>query len=164
MAADHRGDRHSHNMALLDFLNPRKKAEQTLIENLQKASNLVKMGLYARLVAKYAGRYDLNFAKFLAATVSNEVFSDPPGNEQSRGFLEQHKDIIEQELREFRKDRQICNFLTQMLRARAIIPFARGVTGDTWIDPLDKLQHYGILVPGGSAPTPETLVPLVNEF
>jgi hypothetical protein len=68
-------------MGLLDFLNPRKKAEQALIENLQKASNLVKMGLYARLITKYAGRYDVDFATFLAAAVSNEVFSDPPGNE-----------------------------------------------------------------------------------
>src|SRR5438874_3707978 len=100
------------------------------------------MGLYTRLVAQYRNDYDLDFAKVLAAPVTNEVFSDASDNEHGRAFLEQHRELIDRQLRELSRDGNTCRVLTQMLRARAMIPFARGGTPETWIDPLEKLQRY----------------------
>src|SRR5262245_22386321 len=138
-------------MGFLDFLNPRKTAEEALMQNLERLCNLVKMGLYSRLLARCSQRYDRGFAAFVAAAVANASFSEPPGIEEGRRFLRQHGQLIEQELAELRKDQQTCNVLTQILRARSVIPFAKGETADTWMRPLDKLERYGILAPGGPA-------------
>lgn len=151
-------------MGLLDFLNPRKKAEQQLIQKINQATNAVKLGLYARLVDRYRKLHQLDFAKYLAAAVTNEALSHPPSNEQGREFVDRNRPLIEQELLALGKDMDIRRVLTETIRARALVPFIHGHTAETWLDPIEKLQRFGILIPGGDAPSPETFFPIATEF
>ncbi len=151
-------------MRLFDFLNFRKRAESALVRELEATANLVKVGLYARLVERYSQEFELENAKFLAAAVTNEAFSDQPSDGQAITFLERQRPLVEEKLRELSKDYHVCNVLTQTLAAWAMVPLLEGATADAWIDPLEKLQRYGILIPGGSAPELKQLIPLVTEF
>jgi hypothetical protein len=150
-------------MGLLDFLNPRKKAEQQLIQRISQATNGVKLGLYYRLVHRYRERYELDFAKYLAAAVANEVLSDPP-NEQGREFFDRNRPLIEQELFALGKDMEIRRVLTETIRAWSLVPFIRGHPVLPILDTIEKLKHFGILIPGGAAASEETFFPMAAEF
>ncbi len=151
-------------MGLFDFLNPRKKAEQQLIQRISQATNAVKLGLYYRLVHRYRERYELDFAGYLAGAVANEAFSDHPGNEEGREFLDRHRSLIEQELFALGKDMEIRRVLTETIRAWSLIPFIRGHPVLPMLDTIEKLKHFGILIPGGAAASEETFFPLAAEF
>jgi hypothetical protein len=151
-------------MGLLDFLSPRKKAEQQLIRRINQATNAVKLGLYFRLVLRYRELHHVEFAKSLAAAVTNETLSHPPSNEQGREFVDRNRSLIEQELFALGNDMEIRRVLTETIRARALIPFVHGHPAETWLDPIEKLQHFGILIPGGNTPSPETFFPMATQF
>lgn len=142
-----------------------KYAKHRLIQQLEHLTDLSKVGLSARLVAKYKTRYDEDFAFSLAAAVTNEVFSESPNLDAARHFLQQHSAIIEQELRALGRNKNICHVLTQVVRAGSVIRFAKGIqTRDAFCGPIEKLQHFGILIQGGDAPSLNRLTPLVKEF
>ncbi len=116
-------------MGLFDFLNLRKKAEQQLIQRVNQATNAVKLGLYARLVHRYRELYPLDFAKYLAAAVTNEALSDPPSNEQGREFVDRNGPLIEQELFTLANDMEVRRVLTETIRARGA-----SMTADEYFD------------------------------
>ena len=151
-------------MGLFDFLNPRKKAEQQLIERINQATNAVAIGLYARLAHRYRERHQLDFADALAAAVTNATLSHSPSNEQAREFVDRNGPLIEQELFALGNDMEIRRVLTETIRAQALVPFIHGRTAETWLDPIENLQHFGILIPGGNTPSPETFFPIAAEF
>src|SRR5207253_10374275 len=136
-------------MGLLDFLNPRRKAEQQLMQRISQATNAVKLGLYYRLVHRYRERYEVDFAKYLAAAVANEALSDSP-NEQGREFFDRNRPLIEQELFALGKDVEIRRVLTETIRAWSLVPFIRGHPVLPILDTIEKLKHFGILIPGGA--------------
>jgi hypothetical protein len=141
----------------LIFLFIRKKAERRLIQRINQATNAVKIGRYSRLVRRYRELHELDFAGYLAAAVTNEAFSDPPSNDQGREFLGRNRALIEQELFALAKDMDIRRVLTETIRARGLVPFIQGQTAETWLNRIEKLQHFGILIPGGDAPSAEVL-------
>ena len=143
----------------------RSRAKRQLVQSLQHAGNLVKVGLYTRLLAQYEESYERKFASFLAAAVTNEVFSDNPSNEEAKAFLKSNKVLIDRELRKLSSDRPLCHILTQTIRAMSAIPFANGNHGvETLYDPLAKLERLGILESGGEFPTLQTFFALATQF
>jgi hypothetical protein len=140
-------------------------AMRRLIKQIEHSTDLVKLGLAERLANKYAKTYGGDIAMALAAAVTNEVFSEQPGNDQGKAFLQQNRALVEQELLKLREDSYICRVLTETVRAGMIVPYAKGIrTAEAFLDPLEKLQRLGILIPGGEAPSPSTFFPLANEF
>jgi hypothetical protein len=59
---------------------------------------------------------------------------------------------------------EIRRVLTETVRARGIIPFTEGQTAEASLNPIEKLQHFGILIPYGDAPSPDTFFPIAAEF
>ncbi len=91
------------------------------------------------------------------------MLSDHP-NEQGQEFFDRNCPLIEQELFALGKDMEIRRVLTETIRAWSLVPFIRGRPAETWLDPVEKLQHFGILIPGGAAASEETFFPMAAEF
>ncbi len=147
------------------FIWFRAGSKKKLLGDLQHAVDMVKVGMYERLLVEYKARHEAEFAGFLAAAVTNEALSDEPSNEEGQHFLNENRALIETELRSLSHDQYLCHVLTQTMRARAVIPFAKGnSTAEALSDPLDKLRDFGILIPGGEFPKIETFYALAREF
>jgi len=143
----------------------RAESKKKLLLDLQRAVDMVKVGMYVRLRVEYSKQYESEFAGFLAAAVSNEVFSDEPGNEEAQHFLNENKSLIETETRNLSHKQHLCHVLTQTIRARSVIPFAKDKhTLETSFDPINKLKDYGILIPGGEFPKLNSFYTLATEF
>jgi hypothetical protein len=147
------------------FIWFRAVSKKKLLNDLQRSVDMVKVGMYARLLAEYEARYESEFAGLLAAAVTNMAFSDEPSNEKGQHFLNENQALIETELRSLSHNQYLCHVLTQTIRARAVIPFAKGNhTAEALCDPLDKLRDFGILIPGGEFPELKTFYTLAMEF
>ena len=147
------------------FIWFRAVSKKKLFGDLQRAVDMVKVGMYQRLVVEYEARHESEFAGFLAAAVTNEAFSDEPSNEEGQNFLKENRALIETELRSLSHNQYLCNVLAQTMRARSVIPFAKGNnTAEALCDPLDKLRNFGILIPGGEFPQLNTFYALAMEF
>lgn len=147
------------------FIWFRAGSKKKLFDDLQRAVDMVKVGMYQRLVLEYEARYESEFAGFLAAAVTNEAFSDKPSNEEGQLFLNENRTMIETELRRLSHNQYLCHVLTQTMRARTVIPYAKGNnTAEALCDPLDKLRDFGILISGGEFPKLNTFYALAMEF
>jgi hypothetical protein len=126
---------------------------------------MVKVGMAMRLMVEYEERYEPEFANPLAAAVANEAFSDKPWNEIGQQFLNENRVVIDTELRNLSRNQYLCHVLTQTIRARSAMSFGKGNrTSEVLSAPLDKLRHYGILIPGGEFPKLQPFCALATEF
>jgi hypothetical protein len=140
-------------------------SKKILMRDLQRAVDMVKVGMAVRLVAEYEERFESELAGVLAAAVANEAFSDEPGNEKGQHFLNDNRALIETELRNLSHNQYLCHVLTQTIRARSAMSFGKGNrTVEALSDPINKLRDYGILIPGGEFPKLQPFCALATEF
>jgi len=144
-----------------DGVDQLKDLSRRMLEGVQ----MVKRGLYLRLIRRLEDTYGLEKAKWLAAAIINELFSDLPSNEEGREFLQLNKDNVRQEISNLRDDRETRLAVTQAVRVRGII---RHTLGDSpqkdLVDPLEKLRKLGILIPGGETPEPDSFLSMARAF
>lgn len=80
--------------------------------------NQIKHGIYTRLSKKYFETYGEEKAPLLAAAVTNELFSLPPGNETAKSFLEGNRGLVNQCLSQLKEDEDIKKGATHAIRIR----------------------------------------------
>ena len=126
---------------------------------------IVKCGLGARLLGRYRESYDRETAAKLAAAVMNELFGDPPGNAEGASFLDSNKDLVLKEIRNLASDDEARDVLTQTMRVKCLVAFARGKrSAQDMHDPVRRLREWGLRVPGDEMPSPSTYLPIVRRF
>ena len=136
-------------------------SKNKLLANIERGINLIKFGLAVRLIKNLRKRYDEDFAIALSSAMTNEIFSEKPGNEDAVKFLNTNKSIVESELRLIGYDEKICHVISQAIRARSATSFSNNIK--RW-GQVEKLESYGILNLKGKFPTLEEFVQLANEF
>jgi len=127
---------------------------------LRKMSNgvdMVSIGLYGCLYRRFKSKYG-DKANYLAAAVANELFSQQPSTPDAKNFLELHKELIEKEIHNLQNDDEIRTMVTQAVRVMCI------TSPELSFYPIEKLREFGILIPGGDSPSPETFLPMAYEF
>jgi hypothetical protein len=147
----------------------RAKLKANLAAKIEAAVNMVKAGLYERLVTSYSPRiHNLEDAKFLAASVVNKVFGEKPNplsGKAGSDFLLRNEGLINAEVGNLREDVFLREVLTQAVRMHTL---ARQLSGKLTpleaIDHLQGLQEMGVLNRAGESPTPETFFPLAIRF
>jgi hypothetical protein len=105
-------------------------------------------------VHRYKEIHDLDFAKYLAGAITNEVVSDPPSNEQGREFLERNRALIEQELFKLSEDMEIRRVLTDP------IPSFQWPLSFMLLALRDSAASLG----RGSIPNPQKFLPLASPY
>lgn len=80
-------------------------------------------------------------------------------------FLENNRDIIEQEIHNLQNDDDIRKAVTQAVRVKVIISLYKNkLFTEPSVDLLEKLRKFEILIPGGEVPSPDTFLPMAYEF
>jgi|GEM_PF-1062256 len=139
--------------------------KKKLLNKMETGVGIIRLGTYARLKQKYKDMYGEEKARFLAAAVTNELFSEHPSNPEGEEFLKANKALIERELSNVKNDEEICNAVTQAVRVQVIVDCERGIRSkESLLDSLDKITKLGVLVPGGVTPSPKTFLLMANEF
>jgi len=148
--------------AVVTFYLWRKRA---LIRKMTAAVDLVKIGLFKRLYSSYVPRMQSDDAASIAAAVVNYVFSEQASKSEADRWAHQHQALIERQARRLREDADICEAVTQAVRVRTLIAYARGeINEDRMTAALERLKQLGLLIPGGEAPNPGTFLPLAAKF
>jgi len=148
-----------------DFEPELDKRLKHLLSRMLEGVQMVKRGLYLRLLYRLELKYETEKAKFLAAAIINTLFSDSPSTKKAEAFLESNRNLIKQEISDLQADNQICNVVTQAARVKGIISHYLGTPGkESLINPLERLKELGILVPGGKAPEPGSFLSMATKF
>lgn len=135
------------------------------VKRMAVGVDIVKGGLGLRLLRRYCESHDRETAAKLAAAVVNELFADPPGNAEGASFLDSNRDLVLKEIRSLRSDDDTRIALTQTMRVKCLVAFARGKRSAQDIhDPVSRLREWGLLVAGGEMPSPSTYLPIVRGF
>lgn len=136
-----------------------------LIKRMSEGVQMVKLGLYLRLINSLKDTCGMEKAKWLAAAIVNELFSEPAPDTKAKMFLESNRTFIEQIISEMRGNKEVCEAVTQAVRVKGIIGnFVGGDTQEVLMSPLEKLKRLGILVPGGKTPEPDSFLSMAREF
>lgn len=144
------------------YRSHRKKA---LINRMAIAVDMVKMGVYGRLSQRLKDQYGREEGILLAGAVVNEIFSGLPTRAEAKEFAASNKEVIERELSNLKNEDEIRKIITQAVRVKIIITVAQGIRNrQEIVEPLEKLERLGLLVPGGEAPTPESFLSQAREF
>jgi len=150
----------------------RSRAKRRVLNRMQAAVDMVKLGLYKRLSKEYAADYPVDEAKCLAASVVNSLF----GSCQS-DFGKQHEQLVEEKVSSLvslpTSTRQV---ITDALRAQVTVDYGSGIRptfetewtqegelsigGDIVVDAMNK----GILVKGGTGPSFDKFPLLAQRF
>ena len=139
--------------------------KKLLLRSMNTGVDQVKLGLYSILRSKFATEHGEDTAGSLAAAVTNEIFSELPSTPEAEEFLQSHRDIVERELSTLKHDDRIRAVVTQAVRVKTTISYAKGVRGrESLLDPIDKLLQLGILLPGGDPPSPWSFLRSAEEF
>jgi len=136
-----------------------------LIKRMSEGVQVVKLGLYLRLINSLKDTCEMEKAKWLAAAIVNELFSESPPDTKGKIFLESNRTLIEQIISEVGGNKEVCEAVTQAVRVKGIIDDTVG--GDTQkvlLSPLEKLRRLGILVPGGKTPEPDSFLSMARKF
>jgi len=83
-------------MGLFSKLFKRKSVFQKIDESI----DIIKHGVYLRLLLKYNEKYNFGFDGLLAAAVTNEMFSEFSSSVEGKEFLSKHHDLVDKELKE----------------------------------------------------------------
>jgi len=151
-------------LGLLYFWLSRRSLHKTLMR-MDAGADVIKVGIAIHLIRKYKQEHDDDTAAKLASAVTNEIFSDPPSNEAGLLFLRDQADLIEHEIAALRDNKGVREAITQALRVKAMACLARGERDrEHVIDTIEKAKSYGLLIPGGEQPSPETFFPLVERY
>ena len=125
----------------------------------------VKETLLQQLSDRYTGTYGDVQGRLLAEAVTNELFSDHPSSHESERFLKSSYEVIQDELYELQKDIEIRNIVTQTIRAKILVASMLGAKDkEAIIDPIEKLQRYGIFIPGGEPSLPVNFLVMAHEY
>ena len=74
--------------------------------------------------------------------MANELFSDPPSTHDAAVFLERDAELIQQAIEALQDDGEIREALTQALRVKAMVAFARGKRGREQLrGPIEKVKE-----------------------
>lgn len=139
--------------------------KRQLFKKMIAGVDMVKMGLYNRLSIRYIKKYGKTKGGLLAAAVINELFSELPSNTEAEQFLQLNSDLIQQELPRLRDDKEICDAVTQAVRVKIIVFLdQKKLSPEDSIECIEKLRRFGILVPGGNTPGPDTFLPMAIKF
>ena len=140
-------------------------SKKSLMNRMISGVDMVKYGIYRHLRVRLSARYGWEKAGWVAAAVTNDLFSEYPSDIEAEEFLESHRETIEKELFNLQNDDEIRNVVTQAIRVKCTVSYAEGVkTRNSLIDPVEKLMKLGILITGGDAPSPETFLSMAYEF
>jgi len=124
-----------------------------LLRRVGSAVDMVKVAIYYRLRRRFEAEYGEDQARFLAAAVTNELFSLPPGSPDAQAFLESHRETVQRELCNLKNDDETRDTVTQAIRVQQSVAYGQGVrNGKALLGPMNKLMALGILVPGGDVP------------
>ena len=139
--------------------------EEEVIKNMSKGIEMIKIGTAARLQHRFVKQYGDPKAMQLAVAVTNELFSERPTVAEALDFEMQNKALIEQELVNLKQDVELRLAVTQALRVRAAIKFAKE-KGDPVLlaAPLKKLERMGILVEGGESPEATSFLNMAGQW
>lgn len=143
-----------------------KHRQKKVVQKMNDAVQLVKLGLFNHLSQKYLDGSDVKEAGLLAAGVVNFIFDEEPMKEEAIRFQKENGRRIADEARRLSGSGQIRQLITQAFRTQALVRYASA--GRYSVDRANKwgerLRELGILVPGGDAPTPDTFIPVAIAF
>lgn len=129
------------------------------------AVDMVKLGVYGRLRAKYNDVYGEEESGLLAASVTNELFSELSPNRDARNYLKSNMNLVLNELKNLQGDKEICEVVTQAVRVKASVPFANKFQNkDSLMNPIEKLREIDLLVPVKHMLTPNIFLRKAYEF
>jgi len=140
--------------------------KKIFLKELMGGVSMVKGGIHDRLHSKFKNKYGDKEGGLLAAAVVNELFSELPTEDEAIRFENLNKDLIQQELLNLKNDVEIRSIITQAIRIKAVIDFAKGERTKATVAAVSikKLLELGILMPGGESPTPKTFLPMAYKF
>ncbi|MBU0992219.1 MAG: hypothetical protein KJ737_06960 [Proteobacteria bacterium] len=113
-------------MGLFSFLFSGKKSIWDEIDN---GINQIKHGIYMRLSTVYLEKYGKDVSGLLAASVTNELFSLPPTNDENRSYLKSNKRLVEDEVMVLRNNEDILTAATHAMRIKMTIIFRNQKSG-----------------------------------
>lgn len=129
----------------------KKRTPHPTIQDMVNGVDVVKLELMDRLVGDYSDSKERKDTIRWAGAVTNYVFSSQPtGNEHVRFSDENMASIIELARQIPQRYPDARPAITQAVRVKVVIDNAGGnVAAENITDPLERLQHLGILVEGG---------------
>jgi len=146
-------------------MNLKRIFKKRLFKKMLSGVDMVKLGVLDRLADRFQDKYGKETADSLAAAMVNELFSETPSDPHAQEFLELNKDVVERELSNLKHDDEICNAVSQAVRAKALVSQDQSSNLQKPLpDPLEKLRRFGILAPGEDSPTPASFLQMANEF
>ncbi len=129
--------------------------------------DLVKHGVYNRLKKKFNRTYKDKKSGYLAAAVTNELFSVPPVDTEGKNFLEKNRELIEKKLAEIKNDNEIRKIVTDTLTMRMQLISSSQKSGD--IDkkpgaPVANLKKRGLFLKNTEPPSLKQLINMARKF
>jgi len=118
-----------------------------LLKNMTNAVDMVKLGLFERITVELEKKYEKEEIDYLAAAIINDLFSEEPTEEKAIAYKVRNRKKILNEIMDFKNDSDLCYIITQAVRVRSVVKYAKNKK-DVDVDPLIKLDEYGILLKG----------------
>jgi hypothetical protein len=141
------------------------KRKKKLMRKMLEAVDLIKMGLYVRLKSKFLLQYDKDFSGSLAGAIINELFSESLSKQRATEFYNSNKELIVQEIENLKNSKEIKNAITKAVRVKQTVYFAENrISASSMIEPIEKLEKLGFLIPGGESPNPKNFIPMAINF
>jgi hypothetical protein len=150
-------------MGLFSKLFKRKNVFQKIDESI----DIIKHGVYLRLLSKYNAKYDFGLDGLLAAAVTNEMFSEFSSSVEGKEFQATHRDLIDKELYLLKSEEEIKNIISSALRIRMKIIYETQTSGSYDKDlgkPYAKLRSLGLADHDAEIPTPEKFISMAEKF
>lgn len=138
--------------------------KKILMKNMSLAVDLVKVGLFGRLVKNIEPDYGREKAGLMAAAITNELFFDRPTGPEGQEFLIANEDSVWQEIAVLMEDEAIRSIISQAIRVKATLSYAQSSQVDyEFLLHVAKLNEFGWKMPS-EAPSPETFLPEAHYF
>ena len=119
----------------------------------------------ATLLKRYSQEYEERSAVWLASVITNTLLSyEIDSNTMKRAEL--HRALINNKIAALKNDAGLCRLLTDTVRVITTLCFAIK-EADIMANPLKRIQaleRFGLLIPGGDEPEPESYSEMVREF
>ena len=151
-------------MGFFSLLFPGKKS---FLQHIDNGINQIKHGVYLRLANQYHDQYDSETSGLLAAAVTNELFGLTPINEEGRGYLETHKELVEQEIMRLKDDEDILNATIHAMKIKMDLVYQHQKSGDydkNLGKPYVKLVARGFVPETFEALTPKAFIKMAQLF
>jgi hypothetical protein len=97
-----------------------KPAPPAPIQLLEESMSRLRIGIFARLLRKYAPVRGEEEGKFLSAALLNEALTEEPRNDQARKYLARNRSVVAQELMKLRDDAGLAEALSYLYAAQTL--------------------------------------------